>query len=295
MGTQSSYGGPGDRSPLLPTWALDPAGSAPAVTPPAPPQQPEVTPAPSSTTPPPDTQGPPGTPVVPSVAQNGSWQRARRSFNRAVSSGSRESFRKSARDYVRASRGASGAARSSSSGKRVTAAFSGFLSSAAGAGLQAALRSIGIGDVLGRDVSEVLAAISNALAPDGASKEEVAARDAVNETLEHLSERFIDEGRDLTALESMTPQDIAAAIEYCVGAYVYNRWLGDLGAKIEQGDVKPTEAVRVEREMRDFIRETVRFDLSRIDVMRFDWRGEPGRQVVETIYRDAYSLFGGEA
>jgi len=93
----------------------------------------------------------------------------------------------------------------------------------------------------------------------------------------------------------MTPNDIAAAIESCVEAYVYNRWLGDLGVKIEERAVSPTDACRMEREMRDFIRETVRFDMSRVSVMTLDWRGEAGRQFVENIYRDAYSLFGGEA
>lgn len=212
----------------------------------------------------------------------------------AVSSSTAARYRSAARDYVRASGGAGRAARSARSGKAAAVALGGFLSTAAGQGFGAALGRIGITWVVGRDVSEVLSAISNALSPDGASKEEAAAREAINETLEHLCDRFLAEGRDLTALEAMTPVDIAAAIERCVEAYVYNRWLGDLGVKIEEKAISPAEAVRLERDMKGFVHETVRFDLSQVDVINLDWQGEAGRALVDNIYRDAYSLFGGE-
>lgn len=154
---------------------------------------------------------------------------------------------------------------------------------------------MGLQAVVGRDVNEVLAAIAGILAPDGATKEEAAARDAISETLQNLFERFMDEGRDLTALENMTREDIAAAIETCIGSYIYNRWLGDLGIKIEEHAITATEAVRLEREMREFVRETVRLDMSRVDVLTLDWQSQAGQLFVDNIYRDAYSLFGGEA
>jgi len=161
--------------------------------------------------------------------------------------------------------------------------------------LGAALASLGLARVVGRDVNEVLAAIVNALTPDGVTKEEVAARKAVSDTLERLYERFIDEGRDLSALESMTREDAADAIASCVEAYIFNRWLGDLGLKIEERAVSASEAVTLEREIREFIHATVTLDLTNINVLTLDWGGEQGRSFVENIYRDAYSLFGGEA
>jgi len=311
MGTSSSYGGPSDRTPLLPAWALPPAAP-----------QPEEPPPPDE---PPDDDGqaddetgqddgpPPGTdtdtepaadnpaenprPAVmpPAVAPTGTWKSARIGFGKAVASRTPQSFRKAARAYARAARGSGSGAASARSGKRATAALGGFLSAATGqGGLQRALEGLGLGGVVGRDVNEVLAAISNALAPDGATKEEAAAREAVNEAIEGLYERFLSEGRDLSALETMGPADIAASVAACVEAYVYNRWLGDLGVRIEQKAVSAAEAVRIERDVRAFIHETVRLDMSRVDVMTLDWRGEPGRLFVETIYRDAYALFGGE-
>lgn len=310
MGTSSSYGGPSDKTPLLPAWALPPAAPE---EPPPPDEQPEDTgpaddeaeqdgepPAGADTAAEPAADNPAENPkpvaVPPVVAPTGTWKSARIGFGKAVAFRTPQSFRKAARAYARASRGSGSGAAGARSGKRATAALGGFLSAAAGqGGLQRALEGLGFGGVVGRDVNEVLAAISNALAPDGATKEEAAARDAVNEAIESLYERFLSEGRDLSALETMTPADIAASVAACVEAYVYNRWLGDLGVRIEQKAVSAAEAVRIERDVRAFIHETVRLDMTRVDVMTLDWRGEPGRLFVETIYRDAYALFGGEA
>ena len=312
MGPSSSYGGPSDKTPLLPAWALPPALLPPGE-PPPPDEEPEGTeppadqvgqdgesPAGAGTNADPAGDNPvenPRPPAVPSVvAPTGTWKNARIGFGKAVASRTPQSFRHAARAYARASRASGSGAAGAKTAKRATAALGGFLAAAAGpGGLQRALENLGLGRVVGRDVNEVLAAILNALAPDGATKEEAAARDAVNEAIEILFERFLNEGRDLSALETMTPADIAASVAACVEAYVYNRWLGDLGVRIEEKAVSAAEAVRTERDVRAFIHETVRLDLSRVDVMKLDWWGEPGRLFVETIYRDAYALFGGEA
>ncbi len=295
MGTSSSYGGPSDRTPLLPAWALPPVVAPPEEQPPEVPAGPEETPADAA----PVTNDPVDNPqpamAPPLTGPTGTWKSARIGFGKAVASRTPQSFRNAARAYARASRGGGSGATGARSGKQAMAALGGFLSAAAGQGLQRALEGLGLGSVVGRDVSEVLAAISNALAPDGATKEEAAARDAVNEAIETLYERFLSEGRDLTALETMGPTDIAAAIAACVESYIYNRWLGDLGVRIEQKAVSAAQAVRIERDVRAFIHETVRLDMSRVDFMTLDWRGDAGRHFVETIYREAYALFGGEA
>ncbi|HKQ47592.1 MAG TPA: Qat anti-phage system associated protein QatB [Phycisphaerae bacterium] len=302
MGTQGSYGGPADVTPLLPAWAVSPPLQVPQV-----PEQPLV---PSDAGPllpeapvtgpldPADAGAvpPPNNPIAPQPnIPRGSWSGAKSSFSRAVSSGTRQGFRRAAKSYTRAGGGSGRAAGASRGGNRSTVLLGNFLASAATRGLQATLRGLGLQAVVGRDVNEVLAAIAGILAPDGATKEEAAARDAISETLQNLFERFMDEGRDLTALENMTREDIAAAIETCIGSYIYNRWLGDLGIKIEEHAITATEAVRLEREMREFVRETVRLDMSRVDVLTLDWQSQAGQLFVDNIYRDAYSLFGGEA
>ena len=293
MGTSSSYGGPGDKTPLLPSWAMPPDGTPQT---PEQPTQPTPNDGPGTDTPPAENAPsdlPHQSVSAPEVTNR--WTSARRSFTRAISTRTSTGYRRAASRYVRAIGGAGGASNAATGGKKATTAFGGFISSAANSGFHSALASVGLTSVVGRDVNEVLAAIVNALAPDGATKEEVAARKAIGDTLEQLYESFLDEGRDLTALDSMTREDVEAAIASCVEAYIFNRWIGDLGVKIEERAISAASAVVLEREMRLFIREAVQLDMGQEDVLSLDWQGPDGQRFVENIYCDAYSLFGDEA
>lgn len=295
MGTQATYSGPGDKIPLLPAWALPALNTPPqgGVTTPLASPQGGVAPPALPTQPMPSTTD--GVGQIPtSTVTSSAWRRARLALGKAVGGGSSRSLRKATRRYVGARGGARRASSTATGGRRATAALGGFLSDASNRGLTAALGRIGLASTVGRDVSEVLAALVNALTPDGATKEEVAARDAVSETVEQLYEAFLRDGKDLSALEQMTREDIQAALEICVGAYIYNRWLGDLGARIEEKAITPSAAVRLERDAREFIREAIHFDLGNVDVLALDWHGQAGQQLIDTIYLDAYSLLGGE-
>ncbi|MCL4740970.1 MAG: hypothetical protein KJZ54_02090 [Phycisphaerales bacterium] len=140
----------------------------------------------------------------------------------------------------------------------------------------------------------MFAAIANALAPPGTSREEMAARQATNQALDKLSEQLVSATGDVTRLEAMTPQDIVSAIEVSVSSYIYNRWLTDLGKKVEERAVSAAQAVQFERQMRLHIEDTVKFDFSRIDPLRMDWNGSDGRAFIDRIYTEAYSVIGGE-
>lgn len=157
-----------------------------------------------------------------------------------------------------------------------------------------ALRGIGLAGVEGRDADTVFAAITNAIAPAGDSREAVAARQATNEVLDQLYVRFVGETGDFSRLEAMSAEDVATALERSIAAYVFNRWIGELGKKIEQKSVSPAQAVRFERDMRLFVDETVKLDFAGIDPLRFDWSGAAGRTLVERIYAQAYAVIGGE-
>ncbi len=92
----------------------------------------------------------------------------------------------------------------------------------------------------------------------------------------------------------MTAADVGKAVEAMVASYIYNRWLGDLGVKIEEKAVSPQQAVRVEQRMREFIRDAVRLDLQQKDPLKVDWRGAEGKGLIDRIYGDAYAVIGGE-
>lgn len=302
MGTSKSFGGPRDKTPLLPQWAL--AQSAPGSAPAGPAAVPTAPVAPTA-------PAQPTAPTQPSPANNGkaNWQAAKRAIGQAVRptrrtggggrggggrAGVAARMRSAGRGYVRASGGSAAAARSARSGRAATGALGAFLSDVANRGLGTALRDLGLQAFAGRDADTVFAAIANAIAAPGASREEVAARQATNQALDKLSEELVSATGDVSRLEAMTPQDITAAIEASVSSYIYNRWLTDLGVKVEQRAVSAAQAVQFERQMKLHIEDTIRFDFTRIDPLRMNWKEAEGQAFIERIYTEAYSVIGGE-
>lgn len=293
MGTSTSHGGPKDRPALLPDWAL------PTPIPPNPPAvPPDDTPLSTPTPLPPHPAAPPlnppPTPTYGPLVGAPRWTRAGRSLGRVAASGGGRSVGRSAQRYVRALGGARRAAASSTGGRRATSRFAGFLSDVARGGVADALSKLGLGSVIGRDLDSVIAAVADAVCPTAAGREDVAAREATAEALEEVFAGAIGDGGDLMQLDSMTPEGVGRAVESMVASYIYNRWLGDLGAKIEEKAISPQAAVRVERRMREFIRDAVKIDLQARDPLTIDWRGAEGRTMMERIYREAFVVIGGE-
>jgi hypothetical protein len=83
---------------------------------------------------------------------------------------------------------------------------------------------------------------------------------------------------------------VREVIVLSVAQSIYLRWLEDLGKCIETGTATANEALRLEREVKDYVRETLALDLSGHDVLRVDWNGREGQQIVERIYREAYGF-----
>jgi hypothetical protein len=155
-----------------------------------------------------------------------------------------------------------------------------------------AAQAYGLPSLAGRTASEVFAAITNAIAPEGATLDDSAARMAVANTLAELYDKLGVEDGGLERLEAMTADDIRGAIIESVSACIFFRWVLELGLAIETKAVSTSEAIAMEGEMRQYIRDTIRMDVATTDVLAVDWRGKQGRQIVDKVYEDAYALIG---
>lgn len=299
MGTSSSYRGQKDRPPLLPAWALPPqVAPVPPPTPvPVPPAGATV-PNPPGTVEPQHPAAPPlqpaTTPMYGPLTGRPRWSRAASSLGRVAASGGSRGMGHAAQRYVRARGGSRRAAATSPAGRRTTARFAGFLADIARNGFANAFANLGLGSVVGRDLDNVIAAVTDAICPAGADREEVAAREASTEALEEAFANTIRTGADVSQLDAMTADGVVKAVEAMVAGYIYNRWLGDLGIKIEEKAISPQQAVCVEKRMKDFIRDAVKLDLQQKDPLKMDWRGSEGKTLMDRIYRDAYAVIGGE-
>jgi hypothetical protein len=210
----------------------------------------------------------------------------------ARAGGGRGRIRRAGRRYVRAKGGARRAAASASSGQASTGRLGGFLGNAVRTGFAEAARSLGV-EILGRSVESVLAAILNAVAPSGTTDDDATARRATNETLTELFQRYgaIDGGLD--RLDAMDADTVRDAIQSSVSSYVYQRWLLDLSKSIEDRSISAEHAIRLERDVKVYVRDLVELELADRDVLNMDWQGEEGRTLIRAAYEQAYTLLGG--
>jgi hypothetical protein len=211
-------------------------------------------------------------------------------MSRFASTGGRSSLTNAGRAYVGAKGGRRAAAQAASSGKAVATRVGGFLSTVARTGIRAALHEIGLGYMVGRSAPEVLAALLDVLAPSGATLQEAAARKAVDDVLEKLYEDYIAKTGDLTALDSLGAKNVAEAIEASVAGYIYNLWLDELGLRIETYAISPLKAVSLERDVKEYVKERVRLELGDNDPVSIDWNGTDGRNIIDTVFQEAYGF-----
>jgi len=300
MGTSKSYGGPKDASGLLPAWAM--GGDTGAMD-----QGVDVGAANDAAASERDgddpgraaglgaSQAQPTTGDLKSPADR-PWASAKRQLGKAVQAGgTREAFRDAGHAYVRARGGSARASSGASAGRRASAALGGFLSGVATQGVRPALERLGLATLAGRDVREVFAAIANAIAPGGASLEEAVARRATAEVLQELYERYAVETNGIAKLDAMGIDDVRQALRSSIASYVYHRWLEELGAKIEEKSVSASQAERFERDMKAYVRDVVRLDLGKVDVLAIDWAGNAGARLMEELFAQAYAVLDGSS
>lgn len=283
MGTSSTPDGPSDRPGLLPDWATLPNDEA--VSEDGTPEQDDAAVEDSES-----QDALPSEPITPRQSEP-LWRTAKTNMTRwAGSRGGTGRLGAASNAYVASRGGARAAASSARSGRQASSRLGSFLGSVASRGLSETLRDIGLSDLIGKDAETVLAGICDRLVPAGNTKEEAAARRSVNEVLEDLFVQHIEETGDVAALERLDDTAIATAVEKSIIEYVFHRWLDDLGKSIEKGAVSENQAVELEQQVRQYVRNAVVLALDGRDVVHTRWVAGEGQRVVDGIYRDVYGI-----
>lgn len=285
MGTSISNAGPTGSSPLLPPWAppLEPTPNAPGDGDGAPPDAPGESDSGQDGSPLPGFQPPPG------------WDRVKRQTTRLASGGStgraaRTRARAVARNYVRARGGAASAAQGSVAGRSAARGIGGFLSDVARSGIAQALRNANLAQYVGASVDDLLAGFADAFLPPPNTLDDAAAREAGLEAFNDLIEQYgaLDQGLDV--LDRLDADGIKHAIEHFFARYICNSALVVLSKRIEDGSISIARCEEIERTLREVIMEAVRLDFRNADVVNMDWNGREGRQLIDRLIVDAYTL-----
>ncbi len=293
MGTSKTNDGPGDKTPLLPDWAQgdeddmpfpDGDESLPGDNPPDkfPPEimPDDESPSGEEPSPPDKEQVPPDT--------SKPWQQAKSNLTRFIKTGGKRELANAGRSYVKARGGARRAAQSSAAGRAATGRVIGFLSHIATRGIADALESIGLRDVLGQSVEAALAAIMNKLAPSGAGLDEAVARKAVDLALLSIFEEYGVEADGLDRLNEMDAAAVEKAFQAVVSEYNFQRWLSELGKRVEEGAVSASEALRLEAIAKECIVEATHLDFRDYDILGTDWNRSESQRIINDIYEQAY-------
>lgn len=288
MGTSNSYGGPKDTSHLIPSWArqssdIDNNSTGNGITL----DDGEV----EQNIPGNDNSNDQDTQDLNHESRSqGKWKNAKNVMSRYASNGSGKGGpARAGRAYIRAEGGAQKAAQSVKSGKITARKLATFFTTTARSDISQGLNSIGLGHLIGKDVETVFSGLIDTLLDNGVNFDENIAREAIGDALASFYKQC-SENQNFKNLERLTEEQLKRAIEDFVSGYIYKRWLQKLGKCIEKKDVSEIEAVKLEGEVKIYVRDLVKLELNTRSAFSIDWNGDEGKQIIDSLYEDAYSL-----
>ena len=283
MGTSSAFGGPNNSTPLVPTW-LEP-------------DTPMLPTAPSSA--PPDMNGQgdrkPSVPteissnpavIQPPIAPN-RFQTARTNLTQFAGSGGSSSsgLGRAISHYVsKSSGGARQAARRMGSSRKSGSRLLGFLADTIDRGASEALRALSFESLAEHPIGDIFLGMIDYICPDGGSVDEGIARDAFIETIVDLAEFGIVD------LNSLNSEQMQTVFELYATHTIENRIYNDIGTKAIQIPSDARLALRVQAQLRDFIRRGV---ADAITTARNTMRAltkDSVRHFVDRVYVDAFTI-----
>lgn len=224
----------------------------------------------------------------------GGWRTAKRAATRLATSGAdRATIATFTERYVEALGGARGAAAAAIAGTRTAAAVGGLLSSLSGGGggggVTPTLRELGLDEVVGRSPIEVVSALADALAGDGSTLEEVAAREAAVFLLEDLFAGAATY-EDLEAI-TLDADGVRSRFAKFVARYAYHRMLPLLDERlVQRGDVASVAAI--ERQVWEYTLACAEQDLADVDIAGLDWHGDQAEAIAQDLLRGVLEVFG---
>ncbi len=276
MGTSASGTGPKGKTPLLPSWADSPNGS------PETEQDDENNEQVEGTT---NATSDSVSDMIPSQKLTGT----KSILTRISNNGRGSSFKTFAKSYIKSSGGSRAVTKASIAGINVGRSYLGFLSSVTKDGFNETLQKYDLSDCIGKSSEEVMAKIADRIAPTGSTNDEAIARAAVMIAFDRLYEKILDSGKDIESLDSIDSEILSDTVIEFVSAYIFKKWVYEAGIALERNDLSENEAIKLENEMRFFIRDEVKSGFKKTDIAKIDLAQGHGRKLIEDIFELAYS------
>ena len=187
------------------------------------------------------------------IAPRGRFGPARRGLGSFARSGSRPDMRRGVGHYFGKGLGGSRSAsrRFGGTGRTAGALYDALSSTAAGRPFQPG-SPLDPGRLSGRSARDIMDAVVEAVRPVDGTQDAEASRQAVNEGLSDLLERYPD-----ADLLNLREEQRLFVIERFIAQDVYNRLILDVGKAVQEKASTVSAALRRMRQIKDYIRETI--------------------------------------
>lgn len=242
MGTSQSSKGAPSSVPLVPPWV--PGAGADAGAAPAP--------------------GAPAGPAVPAVAPLARFGAARRSLGSFAESGSRESMKSGVGHYFKRGLGGDGGGSAAAARFRGTASTAGRLFGALGGSGGAAGRGEAAVDpsvLEGRDVSDVVRAVVDAVRPVDGTQDAETSREAIGEALAELLKQDPD-----ADLQQLTDDQRLLVVQEFIARDIFHRLVLDVGGAIKARAASAKVYLKRLDQVRSYLRQGIAAAFRRLAV-----------------------------
>jgi hypothetical protein len=167
----------------------------------------------------------------------------------------------------------------------------GFIGTVARDGLDAALRSNGLGDLVGKSVTEILLGIVSLCGGTDGDIDSVDARNALSETMDELCETATTADELETLLESqMNDEALGTLMISYFGNYLYQQFCRVFFSQLEKKH-GIDQASSFLTSIRDFIRSSLEHETVGVKLSKVDWFGAEGNNVAQRIMQNTLAVF----
>jgi len=170
------------------------------------------------------------------------------------------------------------------SSRRAGRKLLGFLRDTIERGAEKALEALHLDSLAGRPIDEVFLGMIDYVCPDGGSIDEGIARDAFIETIADLAENGI------TDLDTLNSNQLQTVFELYTTHTIENRMINDIGAKAIQFPSDARVALRIQSQLRDFIRRGVADALNTARETLLSLTQRNIQRFVDQIYEVAFDV-----
>jgi hypothetical protein len=187
-------------------------------------------------------------------------------------------------------RGPTGSAGSAAPARDVASRLGAFVADVRAAGLAAAVANLGLGDLSGKPVSEILLGLLDRIGGNSSTIDDADARQALSDLQEELFAEATD-AEELEAILLDPAQNLESLLERFFGYYIFEQFSRVCFERLVQrvGDLKATSFLN---QIREFIQSALANRATEKNLSSLDWAGPEGAAIVSQILDQTLAVFG---